>query len=226
MAKTWIQTLERRKLEPRALLPSMVGSIREIAHALAGKFRYTCQTEARYSVAEHAVLGSRVLPPAFAGAFLLHELSEVYLPDIAGPVKPYDWIEIDERDLHMFADASVVRATHPSGRPMALIQWVDLERQHTRVILRALGLGSLEPLVYSPEVKCLDTAMLSAEKRDLWSGPEPEPWGLPYEAPPGVSVEAWDPLIAEREFLARFEALFGSVHRNERPVAQDTAGAP
>ena len=78
---SWIQTLENRKLTPRELEPEQVGSIEEIAHALAGRYRFSGLTARRYSVAEHCTLGSQLLPPAFAGAFLLHELSEVYLPD-------------------------------------------------------------------------------------------------------------------------------------------------
>ncbi len=188
MAGTWIQTLTNKKLEPLALTPEMVGPIDEIAHALAGKFRFTCQTNLRLSVAEHCVRGSRLLPPAFAGAFLLHELSEVYLPDIAAPIKPS------------------LRVTAP-GCTEATISWVELEKQHTSVILESLGLSSLEPLIYSHEVRHMDLAMLVAEKRDL-CGPEPESWGLPDLVANTGPIMPWDPNRAELEFLSRFHELF------------------
>ena len=181
----WIQTLENRKLTPRELRVEQVGSIQEIAHALAGKFRFSGLTEKRYSVAEHCVRGAELMPPAFAGAFLLHELSEVYLPDIPSPLKPYVFVE---------SEASPA------------ITWADLERQHTRVILEALGLSSLEPLIYSPEVRRMDLAMLAAEKRDL-VGPEPEPWGLTVE-PTAHTITPWSPEVAQGSFLATFTRYF------------------
>lgn len=189
MSKTWIQTLMGKKLEPLYLTPEMVGPIDEIAHSLAGEFRFTRQTQSRYSVAEHCVRGSRLLPPAFAGAFLLHELSEVYLPDIPGPLKP-----------HVFVSDPA------TGQSMA---WVELERQHTSTILTALGLSSIEPLIYSPEVKLTDLAMLAAEKRDL-CGLEPESWGLTVPPPEGLTIiETWTPEVAAVKFLARVRGLFG-----------------
>lgn len=189
MGKTWIQTLSNRKLEPLALTPAMVGGPEEIAHALAHKYRFTCQTSVPYSVAEHCVRGSRLLPPALAGAFLLHELSEVYLPDIASPLK------------------SSVLVRLP-GDPVPF-PWEHLERQHTRVILESLGLSSIEPLIYSPEIKRMDLAMLAAEKRDL-CGPEPEPWGLPIE-PTAERVVPWTSAVACQSFLYWFRRYFEAV---------------
>ncbi len=203
--RDWIQTLEGRVLTPRNLQREQVGSIEEIAHALAGKVRFTGQTAQRYSVAEHCVRGSRLLPAAFAGAFLLHELSEVYLPDIAAPLKPFVFVEVETgREVN----------ASPPGFPETLqreceqVPWADLERQHTHVILAALRLSSLEPLIYSPEIRRMDVAMLLAEKRDL-CGPEPEPWGVPGEP---ALVDVRFPMLAddaEHQFLARFRELFG-----------------
>lgn len=190
--KSWIQSLERRQVFPRDLKPEQVGSIGEIAHALAGKIRFTGQTSARYSVAEHCVRGSHLLPPAFAGAFLLHELSEVYLPDIAGPLKPFVFVDVP------FGDTGTTER----------ISWSELERRHTRVMLEALKLSSIEPLIYSPEVKALDWAMLAAEKRDLM-GAEPADWHLPHP-PAADEIRPWDLDAAAAAFRKRFRELFGS----------------
>lgn len=184
--KTWIQSLEGRQVFPRSLQVDQVGSINELAHALAGKNRFTCQTRQRYSVAQHCVIGSHLLPSAFAGAFLLHELSEVYLPDIAGPLKPFVRVQLSEGGL---------------------VSWEELERQHTTTILKALGLSSLEPLVYSPEVKRVDLEMLAAEKRDL-CGTEPAPWGLPHGCDHIAPISPVADYVAEQTFLDRFNALF------------------
>jgi len=195
--KAWIQSLEGRQVFPRELQVDQVGSIEEIAHALAGKFRFTCQTLKRYSVAEHCVRGSRLLPAAFAGAFLLHELSEVYLPDIAGPLKAFVRVDVpapNDGNAHI--------------RGCDSITWSELERRHTHVMLEALRLSSLEPLLTSPEVKQMDWAMLALEKRDL-CGPEPATWGLPFPPADDELTYVWDPLTAASAFLARFRELFG-----------------
>lgn len=181
----WVQTLGNRKLNQRFLTPEACGPIEEIAHALAGKFRFACQTEQRYSVAEHCVRGARVLPTAYAAAFLLHELSEVYLPDVSGPLKPYLLVRM------------------PGGET---ISWCDLEQQHTNTLLFSLGLSPLESLIYSAPIKRMDWAMLAAEKRDL-CGPEPEPWGLPSEPAPVRIDRVWDPAVAESMFLEMFHKL-------------------
>lgn len=191
MSRQWIQTLENRKLTPLDLLVDQVGSIEEIAHALAGKFRFTCQTRERYSVAEHCVRGSLLLPPIFAGAFLLHELSEVYLPDIAGPIKSYVCVD--------------------AGPVDGVTTWMELERHHTKTILTALELASIEPLIYCREIQEMDRAMLAAEKRDL-CGPEPESWGIGDPAKTQID-RVWSPDAASSAFLARYyELFFGNRH--------------
>lgn len=188
--KTWIQTRSGKKLEPLALTVDMVGSIDEIAHSLSGENRFTRQTPEFYSVAQHCVLGSELLAPVFAGAFLLHELSEVYLPDIAGPLKSSLLVDVGTQE-----------------RPCR-IEWSALERLHTHVMLEALGLISIEPLIYSPEIKTMDLAMLHAEKLRFFET-QPEPWGdLPPPANCG-RIYAWTPENAKERFLKRFQELFG-----------------
>lgn len=184
MGKDWIQSLEGRELYQRNLTVEAVGSIEEIAHSLAGEFRFTRQTRRRYSVAQHCEMGSRQLPAPFDAAFLLHELSEVYLPDVSGPLKPFVKVDMDD-------DTQVA--------------WTELERRHTHTILEKLKLLYLEPLIYSPEVKRMDLAMLAAEKRDLCAK-EPRPWGLPVPAT-ALPIVPWSSDFAAAAFLRRFESL-------------------
>ncbi len=190
----WIQTRGNRKLTPRALQVEQVGDIKEIAHSLSLCFRFNRQTQQPYSVAEHCVRGARLLPAAFAGAFLLHELSEVYLPDVPAPLKPF-----------LFVDVVDIGNPIPNGGHM--MRWAELERQHTTVMLARLDLSSIEPLIYSPEVRHMDLAMLAAEKRDL-VGPEPEPWGLTVEAADSGTIKPWHPAAAADEFADAFRRYF------------------
>jgi hypothetical protein len=84
--RAWIQTYTGRKFWPLAPRWEDV-CIEDIAHALSNMCRYTGHSRVHYSVAQHAVLVSFYVPPAFAFHGLMHDASEAYLPDLASPVK-------------------------------------------------------------------------------------------------------------------------------------------
>jgi len=82
----WIQTYTGKQFFP--LEPRYEDiDIRDIAHALANLCRYGGHVETFYSVAQHCVLVSRVVPPELALMGLLHDASEAYLIDVPRPIK-------------------------------------------------------------------------------------------------------------------------------------------
>lgn len=94
----WVQTFTGKAFWPLDPRPEEV-CIEDIAHHLSMKARYNGGCHTFYSVAEHSILVAQCVPPEFRFAALLHDASETYLPDVAGPIKPHipGWREIEDR---------------------------------------------------------------------------------------------------------------------------------
>lgn len=100
----WIQTYTGRRFYPLAPEKSEF-CIEDIAHALSNLCRFTGHCDRFYSVAQHSVIVSYLVPKKLALAGLLHDSSEAYVTDIARPLKhlvefePYRQMESKVIDL-------------------------------------------------------------------------------------------------------------------------------
>lgn len=81
-----IVTYTGKAIEPLNPDPALI-DIEDIAHALSNCCRFCGHVRRFYSVAQHSVMVSRIVPHEHALAGLLHDASEAYLSDIARPIK-------------------------------------------------------------------------------------------------------------------------------------------
>lgn len=210
----WLQSFSGKGVTPLNLRPEQV-TFADIPHALAQKVRFNGHLAVLgYSVAQHCVLGAEFIGGPLKGssgytteqlelklAFLLHEVSEVYLPDVPAPIKPTLSAQYIS-DLGMGLSAMCVKKS-----------WVELEEQHAEVMFGALGLTHLVYLLHTPAVKQMDRAMLITEKRDL-RGPdaqevivqERERYGG-EPVPNFMITRVWSAVEAKHEFTMLYEHL-------------------
>lgn len=102
----WMLTFTGRvywPVDPRA---SEV-NIEDIAHSLAYQCRYGGHCLEYYSVAEHSVMVSRLLPPELRLVGLLHDATEAYVSDVPRPLKPFlsDYRAIEALNWRVIAEA-------------------------------------------------------------------------------------------------------------------------
>lgn len=154
--------------------------IEDIAHALSNLCRFTGHTASFYSVAQHSVIASKIVPNRphdarrIALTALLHDASEAYLSDFSRPVKQQAG----------FGDA--YRAA-----------------EHRLMVAIAMRFGLTWPL--PPEIHDADVLLLRTEQRDLM----PPLLRVPGRKTLAAPIRPWAPRLAERKFLNRYHELTG-----------------
>lgn len=114
---SWIQTYTGKAFFPLEDHPGVI-DIRDIAHALSMQCRFNGHCRAFYSVAQHSVHVSQVVPPEFALWGLLHDAAEAYLSDMPRPVKQQmpAFSELENKLLETILNQHGLEM-HPDGMP-------------------------------------------------------------------------------------------------------------
>jgi hypothetical protein len=103
---TWLQTSSNHEVDFAAdewpVLP-----IEDIANALANTCRFNGHSNTFYSVAEHSVKMSEIVPHELALAALLHDGTEAYVGDVPTPLKRFLGLNI--KDLEHKAALAISR---------------------------------------------------------------------------------------------------------------------
>lgn len=82
----WIETNSGKKFDLLNPTAGMI-DISDIAEHLSKICRYIGACPRFYSVAEHCIIGSRLIPEQYKLSFLLHDAHEAYIGDISRPLK-------------------------------------------------------------------------------------------------------------------------------------------
>lgn len=103
-----IITYTGKLIEPLNPDPALIDIV-DITHALSNCCRFCGHVRTFYSVAQHSVLASRIVPVKHALTALLHDASEAYLSDIASPIKQQPefgtvYKAAEERLMHAIAE--------------------------------------------------------------------------------------------------------------------------
>lgn len=180
----WIQTYTSQAFD---LLDPQIDQvcIEDIAHALSQICRYTGHTKWFYSVAQHCVVMSYLVPPEHALWALLHDAPEAYVNDLAAPIK-----QLPNMDGYR----------HLEGRVES-------------VVCAALGYWPTDES--RAAIKAADLRMLMTEARQLLPWPPPRDWGFdvePYDLE-GYDIGTWSPSAAKSAYLDRYRQLMIEIRR-------------
>lgn len=186
----WIQTFKGNQVWP--FLPDHPKNrftIQDIAHHLAFQVRWSGAVRRFYSVAEHCVLGSKIIDDRFALKFLMHDCEEAYMGDQSRPVKMQLWV----------------------GAPLYVpqIRLKEAGDALRNAILDDLDIGRIDGEA-AEAVRIVDDEMLVREAVDLMTdGPHRDFAMHPKKGfvPAPVGLCCWSPEIAERKFLERWAEL-------------------
>ncbi len=184
---SWIQSRHGRQLFPLDCRPEDL-HLDDIASSLSKICRFGGHCKEFYSVAEHSVRVSMVLPDDYASWGLLHDAAEMLIGDIVRPLK-----------RHLFY------ALGDMGSAEFSID--DIEHQILGCVAKRFNLPSFTGDLLEA-VTAADNTLLITEKRDLLTMP-PKEWtdikgdivALPEK------IRPWEWQVSEQQFLLRAKQL-------------------
>jgi hypothetical protein len=172
-----------RVFYPFAIWKNII-TIEDIAHGLAGKFRFAGLSDRLYTVAQHCVEVSRRFGDDRYAALwgLLHDAAEAWVGDVPSPIKPFVFFAVPD-----------------AGGGVYMRSYVAIEEEILQAVANKFGLFRGMP----EEIHAVDLRERERERRDLYDIPAESTSVEPY---PEL---AWplSPGESERQFLERFREL-------------------
>ncbi len=129
----WMQTYTGKQFWPLDPRPEEV-FIADIAHALANVCRFGGHCMQFYSVAQHSIIVSEIVPSKHALWGLLHDAAEAYLGDVIRPIKS-EMVEYKKAE-HVVLDAILQRVglSYPEPKEVKTADVVALATEQRDVM--------------------------------------------------------------------------------------------
>lgn len=110
--------------------------IEDIAHALSQTCRFGGHTYEPYSVAQHSIEVSKLLPEYMQLTGLLHDATEAYMCDIPRPIKRHlhEYKDVEERLMQVIA--TKFKLIYPFPPELKIADKHMLEKEHDLIIKR------------------------------------------------------------------------------------------
>lgn len=179
-SKAWITTYTGKRFYHLNPKPEMI-DIEDIAHSLSQLCRWTGHTKYFYSVAQHSIYVSFLVPNEEAPKGLLHDAPEAYLGDMNRPLKHY-------------TDAGIVYA--------------EVEKLAEDAIFKKFGLTlGIPESVKRVDTQMLYTEKDQLIHPSSHTMYEANKWGYD-DTRANIEIRPISPQKAEQMFLDRFEELF------------------
>lgn len=153
--------------------------ISDIAHALSQICRFGGHTRQYYSVAQHSVLVSQIVPTEYRLQALLHDAAEAYFGDMVQPLKRQPW----------------------------MWSYRDFESAMMARVFECFGVKRTADS--NEAVRAADLQMLATERRDLMPPNGQPWAILKGVMPRQAIISPQMPAAAEAMFLRRFKELAG-----------------
>lgn len=179
----WMISYKGNKLFPLDLRPEDI-DIEEIAHSLSNLCRFGGHCKFFYSVAQHSVLVSSLLPDDLKLVGLLHDATEAYCGDMVRPLKK----SIPQFDLIETNIWTTIALKY--NLPMNLPERVCLE--DARALLA-------------------EKKSLLVNHKHEWEFPQ---CAYPDLEPANIEIFPWSPFMAEGAFLDEFEVIMSRRNLN------------
>lgn len=176
--ETWAQRFSGARLDFLNPLPSQI-NIHDLAKGLARQARFCGQTKGRYaySVAQHSVLASLLVPKRFALYALFHDGSEAAMGDMCTPLK------------------------------QLLPEYIRLEAKMQSAIQVAFGMEPTMPVEVAKAVKAIDTMLMATEKEQFVPDSGHQWPALEGVRTLNIALNPMPPEQAEFYFLDRYVSI-------------------
>lgn len=127
----WIITKSGVKFDLLNTTEDML-DIKDISHALSNICRFGGHSVRHYSVAQHSVLASQIVPKEFALCALLHDATEAYIGDMVSPLKAVipQFKEIEQNLWEVIASKWGLPKYIPQEVKLADMQMLKAEKKY------------------------------------------------------------------------------------------------